>query len=414
MEAEELGSRFEGAPRRLGRTPRVADETIRRTPHLEVADDPPLRPGTAFDAYVFTDKAPPRPFERSEDVIVAGPARQNRFELTLSVVPSEHFVIRDRGVKRLTIDRGRPDSRRVPFKLSVRKNLRNARGAPSIAVVFFYGHRPAGKVTRYVNVAGISPPIKGAQRQERPDAVAFQGLAKDPELLVIITRAAGDQPYVCFVSSTVLKKFKKPRRKKWGYRNGAEEDVRKRMDRFASAKFDKDVNKRIWALRGAGKALYKDAPENFRQALESLLAGDANSHTILIATEEPVMPWEILVPPRATKPIGATQLVGRWPDPNLLPPRQDIRVSDSYGSPQPIAIRNVNSRTPMMKPSMSAATCTASASPRAPTVCTKSWRPTCRHFCTSSATAPPATSRGRRSISSQTSLSTPRCCSAWG
>lgn len=59
VEAEELGSRIEGAPRRLGRTPRVADETIRRTPHLEVDDDPPLRPGTAFDAYVFTDKAPP-------------------------------------------------------------------------------------------------------------------------------------------------------------------------------------------------------------------------------------------------------------------------------------------------------------------------------------------------------------------
>lgn len=305
---------------------RVADETIRRTPHLDVADTHPLKPGGVFDAVVFVDQAPPRPFERSQDVVVAAPTSKGQFRLTVCVLVSDHFTLVDDGLKVLTIQRSKAESRPIRFRVEVKNDPSAARGAPSVSALFFYGHRPAGKVTRLIAVEGCPAPPSDGPPPSTP--LEAHSLGIPPDLLVQVSRASDGQDYECFVSSPLLDDFRQPVRAKWGYRDGAESMVKLRMKHFADPKLDAQPRKRLAALVGAGRDLYKDTPINFQTAFAQLLAKSKGPYSILVATEEPVLPWEILVPPDLDRPLGVTQRLGRWSDPN--PPRQDARIIDTF------------------------------------------------------------------------------------
>lgn len=329
LDSHEVSAQVASTRRPTSRPVRLADETLRRTPHIDVEDHPAIEPGMAFIVEVYTDEANPRSFERSEDVVVAAPASQASFELAVSISASEHFVVEDDLVKVLTIERSKPKSACVPFTMRASIDQSAVQGTPTVAATFTYKRRPAGMVTR--EVALTLPTTEAVAPQSSvatAAALEVQTLAIEPDLVVVVSRPSGLQPFSCEVSSGVLEDFRSPVREEWGFRHGAEEQINKRLGLFTSK--SSEPEERLADLRGAGLTLYQDAPANFRTAVEQLLALENQPRSLLIATQEPAMPWELLIPPDGLGPLGVRLRMGRWTDPDLRSPRQDIRVEEAY------------------------------------------------------------------------------------
>jgi hypothetical protein len=88
------------------------------------------------------------------------------------------------------------------------------------------------------------------------------------------------------------------------------------------------------ALVGAGLALFKAAPPNFKRVYWELRNRDLPLDTIFVVSSEPYVPWELMIPAQHddedTLPIGVTSSVGRWVDEQQVSPRQPLALRDSY------------------------------------------------------------------------------------
>lgn len=301
-------------------------EVLRRTPHLEVPGEP-LAAGSGFTVEVYTDEEAARAGEVVEGISLAGD--EESYLLYVWLLVSEHFELEGEPIRPLRIDRAQPRSGRVKYAARVVESPRPD-SEPSIAAVFLHEGRQAGKVERQVRVAGVdAAPAAPGRREPEPAQVGIAGGALAPDLTVLISRPGRGQAYECALSTPHLTSYEVPLTEAWGFPSDASALVNQRMERFAEGGLS--PLKRRARLIGAGKALYEDAPELFRRAYGELLA-KGPLESILIATEEPAFPWELLVPDGAgdDRPLGVRHSIGRWTHPKQLPTRQRVAVHDAY------------------------------------------------------------------------------------
>jgi hypothetical protein len=303
---------------------RVEDsERVRRTPHIDVPDEP-LESGQTVNVEVYTDMEAPRPGEVVEGISLKGDV----IELYVWLLVSEHFGLDGEPVRPFRIDRSTARSASVEYEIRVSDDP-PVGTHPSVAAVFFHEGRQAGKVERRVRVAGVAEGLPAAGRREpEPPGVGVERRPLKPDLTVAISRSGRDQSWECAVSTPHLDQYVRPVAEPWPFPRDAASMINQRMERFA----EKGLSplKRRARLVGAGKALYEDAPGLFAKVYAELVAEGKPLDTILIATEEATFPLELLVPDGGDRPLGARHALGRWTHPTQFPTKQRVAVRNGY------------------------------------------------------------------------------------
>ncbi|MGR9249957.1 CHAT domain-containing protein [Rhizobium leguminosarum] len=197
---------------------------------------------------------------------------------------------------------------------------------PYIAAFFMVGWTPCGSVVLSVDLDGS--PIE----TPNPRAMRLISGSKPVADLVVSVAAAGDRDFSCLVASAHLDEYVLGRSCSWVLNGKAEDIVCQYMERFVDP--DTKASQLVAELRGVGKRLFKEAPNVFKQAIWALSSAGKSIETIAILTEEPFVPWELMIPSTVPKgddfdlPLGAQYSVGRWID-EVAMPAFELGLNDS-------------------------------------------------------------------------------------
>jgi hypothetical protein len=311
------------------------DALIRRTPHLDAPEQLPTTVGSRFKVEVWTDKAPARIGEVSEDVVIEAPPEIREIELGVLLTTSPHLAVEGDYFQTLTVIRDASDSERVEFFVTVSES--DAPAPASLVAQFLYRGRPCGRVLREWS---------WPSGELFPSAVSTAGVpvhtgVEEPDLSVVIT-TTGAGRFTCSVSAPALPGPEYTAPVEW-------EGIRHSTAPLVSAALAKlvDRGQQMWrrrlALETAGDAFWKAAPKPFREALWRLIdaraaKGEEGRAAIYVASDEPLLPWEIMRPsrlrqnaPDETRPdvLGVEFALGRWVRGDDKPPPPTLPVSDS-------------------------------------------------------------------------------------
>jgi hypothetical protein len=123
----------------------------------------------------------------------------------------------------------------------------------------------------------------------------------------------------------------------WVLSQRSDELVKTAMDAFvASDETKTGTTGRIAALTGAGIDMFDATPEGFKTLFWNLV-DTKKPKTMLIVSEEPYIPWELMVPTRwrnnareDREPIGVEFAVGRWVHRQHISPPQRLSFKETY------------------------------------------------------------------------------------
>ena len=300
-------------------------EPFRRTPHLDasVATCPAV--GVEFDVVVFCDTGPARQGESSVEITIPAPATQEEFPVEVFLSPGTALRVVGPSTRLLVLRRSKAESEKVKFRVAVESAP--ATDGVALNAYFFHDGRPCGRVTRMLPVASGVAPVQPAGRIEVVDGASA-------DLTVSVTRPDGSPAcYRVKLTSPHLTAAELGEPALWDLGAPAQQYVTAIFANFIASR--NDPANRLAALRGAGQNLFNAAPKNFKDAYERL-AKAGTLKTILIVSDEPYIPWELMVPPTTREqriqgierdPIGVAHAVGRWvSDENIAPPAR-LRIA---------------------------------------------------------------------------------------
>lgn len=311
--------------------PPVAPATIHRIPHITVGERAPIRVGARFVASVFLNEQPFETGEVGEPMVMSDVS-----ELRLGVVltSSPHFVIEGDGRGEILVTSAEPQSTLARFIL---RRVASDAPNPGIAATFYHGWRPVGRVARQLEVEGAEANSADQPGRMEPVAgeVAIDPAAIPPDLTVTVRRAPGgdERTFDVTVASPHLARFVDGVTVRWDLPSATREMVQTMVGRFLKTR-----GGRLAALIGAGRRLFDATPQEFRDAYWELVAHFASqpqrTKTLLVVTDEPHIPWELMVPDvrngKFRPALGVEFAMGRWVHPNLVSPEQSIRFDDSW------------------------------------------------------------------------------------
>src|SRR5262249_13601910 len=154
-----------------------------------------------------------------------------------------------------------------------------------------------GRVHRRVSVAGPEAPAVEAPAprtdEPAPARIEVELGAQQPDLTItVVHRGSDPTKYKWTVTTPHLTKYEHGVAHNWQL--SAEPSVLAKgyMDEFEQANDSREL---LATLRGVGKELFKATPPNFQDAFWKLK--DAGRlETILIVSDEDLIPWELLIP----------------------------------------------------------------------------------------------------------------------
>lgn len=333
----------EPGERRGGRA-REQAEVLRRTPHMDLSPEAPLQPNTEFEVYVSVDTKSAKPGEESEDFIVKAPASQEEFPVQVTLVVSGHFELRDTSSKPMTIFRSR-ESVPAGFKVrSVKEFPSEPDGA--LSALFSYKGHPSGRVTRRFRVengrlvsalptksTALAAPGSAAPPPPPPQLAVIAGL--DPYDLTISVADTGENDFRHFHLIADAPAIGKHLEVPWNLSDKTGEIVSNYMKDFVAEGLEPTT--RLAQLKGAGVQLFRATPPEFQKLFWEMIDASKPPKTILVVSDDPYIPWELMVPRRSVarkiqtlKPLGVEFCVGRWIRGDYTSPPQQIRLDRTY------------------------------------------------------------------------------------
>jgi CHAT domain len=303
-------------------------EELRRTPHLDlgVATCPPV--GERFEVALFCDASSAHPDEFSQDVSVYGPKEQNEFRIEAFLAPGLGLRVVGASTGKLLLRRDEMESKPLRFQVEVQEPP--AGDSVVINAYFFYGGRPCGSVTR------ILPTKPSASVPGTSGTLAAVRGAKAADLTVSVTRRSGTVGcYQVRLTSPHLTPAEIGEPGVWDLGGPSQNYVGSLFKEFVNC--PDDPNQRLAELRGAGKELFAATPQSFKDCYQRLMA-KGKLRTMLIVSDEPYIPWELMVPASTQdeaargieyKPLGVAHAVGRWLSDKHLSPVGRLRMGNS-------------------------------------------------------------------------------------
>jgi hypothetical protein len=351
-----LSSRLPGDPtwkepeRRTGvldhseRPPRRSTETlptelpttiVESIPQLEIRKE--LVPAKAYRMAVFVNQEPAAPGAEVQPLQISVPKDLEEIPVDVWLDCSSHFAVDDVADPpqiKIKTDTGVSDE--LTFTLKV---LRPPDEKPMFVSAFFrYNGRPSGKITRYLELAGRGlrwKPFTPVVKQEGeevvlPNAGALPSLALEANATLadirveVLTTEANDGRQFTLKCYTPQGEWEGA----WTLPDVTKEFVKARMQNFMANKGDA----RIASLNGAGLDFWDALPREVKTLLWDAL--EKGARTISILTEEPYIPWELIVPYRdlsqPRQPLGLELQLGRWVNGNYKSARQRIPMKNGY------------------------------------------------------------------------------------
>lgn len=338
----------------------IGEDEISLTPHLDMGDGKPLAPGRIYTLRVFADANPAREGEDSTDIqipLVGAP--DDPVQVVAYVMTSQQLrlPIGSTSRRNMMIQRGRP-AEEVTFRIQV-EHERYQDGSPGIiTVLFFYQGYPCGRIRRSFQ---IDSPLQ-ADVETRPFA-GDSSSAPPEESSVFKLPAGGPDMTISVVETDRLGKAGRPRYQCFIQARDAEpscteteywsvEDFKKEIEqRFSSFAWDVDPDQARSGLKAAGRAFFDLSPPVFQQVFWQLARKGKLPLTILIFSDEPHLPWELMVPWEETRKsrrsrskirdegaLGVKSAIGRWtaaPHRTLrVPPRTILLRRSAVWAPQ--------------------------------------------------------------------------------
>ncbi|KAF0245612.1 MAG: hypothetical protein FD180_1480 [Planctomycetota bacterium] len=333
----------EGTPRRP-----VVPRTIHRTPHVELSPKAPVKPAMEFTLTIWADTKPARKGEDVTPIDVEVPPGIKRIDLVAELLVSDHFEPVGDHSQPFPMEVSRERTERIDFRVRVRceAELRNRFPDPTrvdhggISVLFLHRGRPAGEVRITVPIAISSSQGKEVPPSPLPGTIAVDPTAKPADLIVQIHAVpeGEETDFCCFLRTSLIKSNLLNKCHTWKLKGRAERIVRDYMKQFVDP--NNDAAGRLGELRGAGLNLFDASPKQFRKLFWQLVDANKLPRTIAIVTDEPFIPWELMIPNRGDQerqPLGVEFVIGRWvPADNTSGPQRfaidrSLVIAPSYG-----------------------------------------------------------------------------------
>jgi hypothetical protein len=310
------------------------NQVLRRTPHMDLDPAPPVAPGARIKVTVYTDAQKMREGEEGEDVTIEAPREQKQFDLTVWLVVGEPFEVEGPAVRPLTLLRDKERSKNAEFTVVRKASAANA-GPVTFSALFAYQGRACGRVSRQVQLAAGAA---GPAREPLPQpGIAVDAIAKPADLSVRIVASDQDERlFQCIVQTPLLPAYQQGQTGPWRLPSIAGVFVKGLMANFTAPGATNPV--RTSELVGAGVQLFEAAPKIFQKVFWEMIDAKVPLRTISIVTEEPYIPWELMVPTRPgrdgeeeqRKPLGVEFLVSRWTSREHIQAPQRIPLRDAW------------------------------------------------------------------------------------
>jgi hypothetical protein len=315
-----------GAPPRDG----PGTDTIRRTPHLDAPKKIAKKPGTELTVHVYVDTKELREGESGEGIELDLPPDVDSIEIGVLLELTGPFeLVEGSQYRTITIARDEDESAKLDFRLRVVPTKKP--GPAVVGALFSLRGRACGHIARAWDwsTKGVNaPPVDAAT--EAPVSMPLYIGVEQPSLSIIITAPFGGTEYKCSVQAPALKGYERPTAfKKFIL---PPEAANFRQDLLSALTEESDTpEERFLALRRLGNEAWEAAPKIVKDVLWKMVDAKVPPKTINIASVEPILPWELMIPrrfdgkePEELGPLGVEFAIGRWtrtdsqaPSPNL-------------------------------------------------------------------------------------------------
>jgi CHAT domain len=330
------GGGGEGATRPEGGPDAPGIDTISRTPHLDAPKEVAKEPGTELTVHVYVDEKELRVGESGEGIELDLPADVDSIEVGVHLGLTGPFeLVEGSEYRTLTIARDEEESAKLDFKLRVIPVKKP--GPAVISALFTLRGRVCGQIARAWDwdAAGDKAPSIDSEA-EAPVSMPLHIAAEQPSLSIIISAPAGGTDYRVSVQAPALKGYERP------------SDLKKFTLPPEAANFRKDLLKalteesdtpeeRFFALKRIGNEAWEAAPQIVKDVLWEMIDKKVPPTTINIATVEPILPWELMIPrrfdgkqPEELGPLGVEFAIGRWTRADGQAPSANLRVDRSF------------------------------------------------------------------------------------
>ena len=352
IEEIELARKLRGYARDTDKTspaqPPSPSRTIECTPQMEIQTE--LIQKKAYRMRVFVNRGPIAEGSEVERVRVEVPHDLREFPLQVWLDCSSHFDVEDVSDPPIVkVNTETATSDELGFTLKV---LTTTDKSPMFVSAFFrYNGRPSGKITRFLEWAddvlrwkkfAVAEEtadqdemwkefLTGSEGREEevvlPNADAEPSVAVETEGIPADIRVEVLRAKVNNGKDFTLKCYT-PQGKwegDWNLPMVSKDLVNTYMKNFMADKGEA----RIASLEGAGMDFWDALPDDeVRELL--LLALEKGAHTMSVISEEPYIPWELIVPYRdldnTRKPLSVELQMGRWITGNYQAARQRISL----------------------------------------------------------------------------------------
>ncbi len=328
-------------------------ETVRRTPHLDAPETITKKPGTELTVSVYVDSNELRAGESGEGIELDLPPDIDSIEVGVVLQLTGPFELAEGSeFRQLTIERDEEESAKLEFKLRVTSS--EDPGPAAISALFTLRGRSCGYVARAWDwsAEGDTAPCRDADA-EAPVSMPLHIGAEQPSLSIFITAPIKDGVhYQCSVQAPALVGYEEP--------SPSEEfavpaDGYKFMETLLEALTDEGAtsDERFRSLLVVGQQAWEAAPQIVQDVLWRMVDQGVPPTTINIASVEPVLAWELMIPqrfdgrePDELGPLGVEFAIGRWtrtdsqaPSPRLQIDRSFV-VAPNYSEPRQLDFEN--------------------------------------------------------------------------
>jgi hypothetical protein len=291
-------------------------KTLECTPQLEIREA--LVPKKVYRMSVFVDRGPFPLGAEGQKVIVMVPQDVQTFPLDVWLDCSSHFRVEETAdSQRITVNAKSGVSDELDFILKV---LNAPDGNPMYVSAFFrHNGRPCGRIKRFLDLKNDGLYWKTFVSPDRPEGAVVLPRVGGPPLVSVNTQArpaeirievlrtgANDGQHYTLKCYTPQSKWEGP----WNLPQASKDLVNMYMQTFMS----REGLARIKSLESAGIAFWRALPEGAKELLWSALEKGAG--TMSVVSEEPFIPWELMVPHKRVQkprnPLGVELRLGRW------------------------------------------------------------------------------------------------------
>ncbi|CUX71679.1 MULTISPECIES: CHAT domain-containing protein [Agrobacterium] len=273
------------------------------TPHLDIT---PVKGGGNLTVAVYLDKDAFGVGETGTAIIAS-----EGVEVQVLLMASDHFEVVGSPVRSFVVK----DVTRIdisPYTLKQRSDVTPAAKDPAIVALFSIEGRSCGVVSKLVTEIGETAD-KEVGDADRLVLHPVTGEVPDLTVTIVANPINDGQQFFCTVQSPHLSEFAAGEPASWNLPRKTEEIVREHMNAFTEKT---DAFQLVAELRGAGRELFDAAPANFKDAFWKLIDSGVQLRSFAIVSEEPYIPWELMVPKRdgekSRKALGVDFSVGRW------------------------------------------------------------------------------------------------------